>query len=69
MALNQTFYTIYSNLSLKELFIKLIDWIKGLITSGKGKEIVDEITEDVTKEETTEESTEDTTESGEETKE
>ena len=69
LALNQTFYTIYSNLSLKELFTKLLDWIKSLITSGKGKEIVDEITEAVTKEEATEESTEDTTESGEETKE
>lgn len=32
LALNQTFYTIYSNLSLKELFLKLIDWVKGLIS-------------------------------------
>lgn len=68
LALNQTFYTIYSNLSLKELFTKLLDWIKSLITSGKGKEIVDEIKESTT-EDKTEESTEDTTESGEETKE
>lgn len=68
LALNQTFYTIYSNLSLKELFTKLLDWIKSLITSGKGKEIVDEIKENTT-EDKTEESTEDTTESGEKTKE
>lgn len=68
LALNQTFYTIYSNLSLKELFTKLLDWIKSLITSGKGKEIVDEIKESTT-EDKTEESTEDTTESGKETKE
>ena len=68
LALNQTFYTIYSNLSLKELFTKLLDWIKSLITSGKGKEIVDEIKES-TAEDKTEESTEDTTDSGEKTKE
>lgn len=47
LALNQTFYTIYSNLSLKELLTKLLDWIKGLITSGKGQEIVDKITDGV----------------------
>ena len=35
LALNQTFYTIYSNLSLKELFLKLIDWVKGLISKKK----------------------------------
>ena len=55
LALNQTFYTIYSNLSLKELFLKLIDWIKGLISGGKGQEIVYEITDAETGEETTEE--------------
>ena len=55
LALNQTFYTIYSNLSLKELFLKLIDWIKGLISGGKGQEIVDKITDGETEEETTEE--------------
>ena len=55
LALNQTFYTIYSNLSLKELFLKLIDWIKGLISGGKGQEIVEEITDGKTEEETTEE--------------
>lgn len=55
LALNQTFYTIYSNLSLKELFLKLIDWIKGLISGGKGQEIVYEITDGETEEETTEE--------------
>ena len=55
LALNQTFYTIYSNLSLKELFLKLIDWIKGLISGGKGQENVYEITDGETEEETTEE--------------
>lgn len=55
LALNQTFYTIYSNLSLKELFLKLIDWIKGLISGSKGQEIVEEITDGKTEEETTEE--------------
>lgn len=55
LALNQTFYTIYSNLSLKELFLKLIDWIKGLISGGKGQEIVEEVTDGKTEEETTEE--------------
>lgn len=37
LALNQTFYTIYSNLSLKEFFLKLIDWIKSLISGNKGQ--------------------------------
>ena len=55
LALNQTFYTIYSNLSLKELFLKLIDWIKGFITGDKGQETVDKITDGKTEEETTEE--------------
>lgn len=67
LALNQTFYTIYSNLSLKELFLKLIDWIKGLISGGKGQEIVEEITDGKTEEETTEEApAEDTQETKEE---
>ena len=67
LALNQTFYTIYSNLSLKELFLKLIDWIKGLISGGKGQEIVDKITDGKTEEETTEEApAEDTQETKEE---
>lgn len=67
LALNQTFYTIYSNLSLKELFLKLIDWIKGLISGGKGQEIVEEVTDGKTEEETTEETpAEDTQEAKEE---
>lgn len=45
LALNQTFYTIYSNLGLKELFLKLIDWIKSLISGNKGQEILEEITD------------------------
>lgn len=57
LALNQTFYTIYSNLSLKELFLKLIDWIKGLISGGKGQEIVEEATDGKTEEEETTEET------------
>lgn len=68
-ALNQAFYTIYDTTSLRSLLKKIWEWVKGLISSGKAQEIVDEIKEDVTKEETTEESTEDTTESVEETKE
>lgn len=55
LALNQTFYTIYSNLSLKELFLKVIDWVKNLISGGKGQEIVEEVTDGETEEETTEE--------------
>ena len=55
LALNQTFYAIYSTTTLKDLVAKLIDWIKGLITSGKGQEIVEEITDGKTEEETTEE--------------
>ena len=35
--------------------LKLIDWIKGLISGGKGQEIVYEITDGETEEETTEE--------------
>lgn len=68
LALNQTFYAIYDTTTLKNLVTKLLDWIKGLITSGKDKEIVDEIKESTTKDKT-EESTEDATDSGEETKE
>lgn len=34
-ALNQTFYSIYKNTTLKDLFIKIIDWIKGLLTGKK----------------------------------
>lgn len=48
-ALNQAAYTIYDTTTLKELVAKLLDWIKGLITSGKAQEIIDE----TTKEETT----------------
>ena len=67
LALNQTFYAIYSCTDLKTLIAKLIDWIKGLITSGKGQEIVDEITDGKTEEETTEEApAEDTQETKEE---
>lgn len=67
LALNQTFYAIYSTTTLKDLVAKLIDWIKGLITSGKGQEIVEEITDGKTEEETTEEApTEDTQEKKEE---
>ena len=68
LALNQTFYAIYSTTTLKDLVAKLIDWIKGLITSGKGQEIVGEITDGKTEEETTEEEApaEDTQESKEE---
>lgn len=43
LALNQTFYAIYDTTTLKDLMAKLLDWIKGLITSGKGQEIVDKI--------------------------
>ena len=46
LALNQTFYAIYDTTTLKYLFTKLLDWIKNLITSGKGQEIIDEIKED-----------------------
>lgn len=67
LALNQTFYAIYSTTTLKDLVAKLIDWIKGLITSGKGQEIVEEITDGKTEEETTEEApAEDTQETTEE---
>lgn len=55
LALNQTFYAIYSCTDLKTLIAKLIDWVKGLVTSGKGQEIVEEITDGKTEEETTEE--------------
>lgn len=60
LALNQTFYTIYSNLGLKELFLKLIDWIKGLISGNKGQEILEEIT-DGKEEEAPAEDTQETT--------
>ena len=67
LALNQTFYAVYSTTTLKDLVAKLIDWIKGLITSGKGQEIVEEITDGKTEEETTEEApAEDTQETKEE---
>lgn len=58
LALNQTFYAIYDTTTLKSLVTKLLDWIKGLITSGKDKEIVDEIVNGTTEdknEETTQE--------------
>ena len=45
LALNQTFYAIYDTTTLKDLFTKLLNWIKNLITSGKGQEIIDEIKE------------------------
>lgn len=54
LALNQTFYAIYDTTTLKDLVIKLLDWIKGLITSGKGKEIVNEITDGTTEDKTEE---------------
>lgn len=47
LALNQTFYAIYDTTTLKDLFTKLLDWVKNLITSGKGQEIIDEIKEDI----------------------
>lgn len=34
-ALNQAFYTIYDTTTLKELFNKLLEWIKGLINKKK----------------------------------
>lgn len=35
-ALNQAFYSLYANLSLKELFEKIVEWVKDLIKkSGK----------------------------------
>lgn len=33
--INQTAYNLFSVLSLKELFIKLLDWIKNLISKNK----------------------------------
>lgn len=47
LALNQTFYAIYDTTTLKDLFAKLLNWIKNLITSSKGQEIIDEIKEDI----------------------
>lgn len=34
-ALNQAFYTIYDTTTLKELFNKLLEWIKGVINKKK----------------------------------
>ena len=34
-ALNQAFYTLYDTLTLKELFSKFVDWIKGKINKKK----------------------------------
>lgn len=34
-ALNQAFYTIYDTTTLKELFNKLLEWVKGLIKKKK----------------------------------
>lgn len=34
LALNQTFYSIYANLTLKELWEKLLAWIKELIKNS-----------------------------------
>lgn len=42
-ALNQAFYTIYDTTTLKELGKKLVEWIKGLITSGKAQDVVDDV--------------------------
>lgn len=37
-ALNQAFYSLYANLSLKELAAKVVDWVKTLIQkSGESK--------------------------------
>lgn len=59
-ALNQAAYTIYDTTTLKELVAKLLNWIKGLITSGKAQEIIDETTkEETTTEEKEEVKTED----------
>lgn len=69
LALNQTFYTIYSNLSIKELFTKLVGWVKGLISSGKAQEIVDDIKEDITKDSSSENTEETNTDNSSETKE
>lgn len=52
-ALNQAFYTIYDTTSLRDLLKKLWTWIKGLVSSGKAEEIVDDVKEDATKEEET----------------
>lgn len=57
LALNQTFYAIYDTTTLKDLVLKLLDWIKGLISS-KGKKLVDEIKEDTTEEKQIKEQTE-----------
>lgn len=47
-ALNQAFYTIYDTTTLKELFNKLLDWIKSLINNKKKvDEIVDKAKEDL----------------------
>lgn len=37
-ALNQTFYSIYKNTTLKDLFVKIIDWVKGLLTGKKNNQ-------------------------------
>lgn len=42
-ALNQAFYTIYDTTTLKELGKKLVEWIKGLITSGKAQDVMDDV--------------------------
>lgn len=36
-ALNQSAYAIYSTTSLKELFIKIIDWVKEHLSKGKSE--------------------------------
>ena len=43
LALNQVFYSIYANTPLKELWNKLVNWIKSLITSGKAKEVIESV--------------------------
>lgn len=52
-ALNQAAYTIYDTTTLKDLVAKLLDWIKGLIKSGKAQEITKEISSELTKEKDT----------------
>lgn len=42
-ALNQAFYTIYDTTTLKELGKKLVEWIKGLVTSGKAQDVVNDV--------------------------
>lgn len=43
LALNQVFYSIYANTPLKELWNKFVDWIKGLVMSGKAQDVIEDI--------------------------